>query len=40
MDEMMLHVTASFTIFNVGTFEVEQWPNKMGRKNGVLLATF
>jgi hypothetical protein len=28
-----------FTTY-VGTLEVEQWPNKMGRRNEVLLGTF
>jgi len=39
---MICHVrplAPTFTTY-VGTLEVEQRPNKMGRKNGVLLGTF
>jgi hypothetical protein len=39
---MLCHVrplAPTFTTY-IGTLEVEQWPNKMERKNGVLLGTF
>jgi hypothetical protein len=39
---MNCHVTPlapTFTTY-VGALKVEQWPNKMGRKNGVLLGIF